>query len=177
MVSFEYLKTCPHPVAHWQVEAEEEEISCLEINCNFSSLVHDPDLQQFLHTANLLNSCSDMMCKNENSQKKGRWQKDARLVANGPWPGLHLEMVLAQLTSSLLWHLAFPTMCQYHSPTRVEICRDRHNRRLCKICASCVNFPGKQRDFSHNLRRTSRFTHTKCDFALKLLNFTLLVKF
>ena len=118
MVSFEYFKTCPHPVAHWQIEAEEEEISCLEINCNFSSLVHDPDLQQFLYTAILLNSCSDMMCKNENSQKKGRWQKDARLVANGPWPGLHLEMVLAQLTSSLLWHLAFPTMCQYHSPPR-----------------------------------------------------------
>ena len=58
------------------------------------------------------------MSKNENSQKKGRWQKDARLVANGPWPGLHLEMVLAQLTSSLLWHLVFPTMCQYHSPPR-----------------------------------------------------------
>ena len=52
---------------------------------------------------------------------------------------------------------------------RVEICRDLHDRQSCKICASCVNFPGKQRDFSHNLRRTSRFTHTKCDFALKLL--------
>ena len=52
---------------------------------------------------------------------------------------------------------------------RVEICRDRHDRRSFKICASCVNFPGKQRNFSHNLRRTSRFTHTKCDFALKLV--------
>ena len=54
---------------------------------------------------------------------------------------------------------------------RVEICRDRHDRRSCKICAICVNFPGKQRDFSHNLRRTRRrrrrFTLTKCDFALK----------
>ena len=48
---------------------------------------------------------------------------------------------------------------------RVEICRDRHDQRSCKICASCVNFPGKQHNFSHNLRR---FTHTKCDFALKL---------
>ena len=52
---------------------------------------------------------------------------------------------------------------------RVEICRDRHDRRSCKICASCVNFPGKQRDFSHNLRRITKFTHTKRDFALKLL--------
>ena len=39
---------------------------------------------------------------------------------------------------------------------RIEICRDRHDQRFCKICASCC-------------ARTSRFTHTKCDFALKLL--------
>ena len=51
---------------------------------------------------------------------------------------------------------------------RVEICGDRHERQSCKICAGCVNFPGEQRNFSHNLCRTSRFTHTKCDFALKL---------
>ena len=50
---------------------------------------------------------------------------------------------------------------------RVEICRDRHDQR----CASCVNFPGNQRDFSHNLPRTTRFTHNKCDFALKLFKF------
>ena len=55
---------------------------------------------------------------------------------------------------------------------RVEICRNRHDRRSCKICASCVKFPGKQRDFSHNLPKTTRFTHTKCVIlALKLLNF------
>ena len=24
---------------------------------------------------------------------------------------------------------------------RVEICRDHHDRRLCKICANCVEFP------------------------------------
>ena len=54
---------------------------------------------------------------------------------------------------------------------RVEICRDRHDQRSCKICASCVNFPGKQRNLLHNLRRTARFTHTKCDFALQLLKF------
>ena len=55
--------------------------------------------------------------------------------------------------------------------SRVEICRNRHDQRSCKICASCVNFPGKQRNFSHNFNRVSRFTHTKCDFAMKLLNF------
>ena len=55
--------------------------------------------------------------------------------------------------------------------SRVEIRRDRHDQRSCKICASCVNLPGKQRNFSHNLRRTTRFTPAKCDFALKLLNF------
>ena len=54
---------------------------------------------------------------------------------------------------------------------RVEICRDRHDRRLNKICSRCVNFPGKQRDFLHNLCTTTRFTHTICDFALKLLIF------
>ena len=52
---------------------------------------------------------------------------------------------------------------------RVDICRDRHDRRSCKICASCVNFLGNQRDVSQVLRKTTRFTHTKCDFALKLL--------
>ena len=41
---------------------------------------------------------------------------------------------------------------------RVEICRDRRDRLSCKICASCVNFPGKQCDFSQNLRRITRFT-------------------
>ena len=54
---------------------------------------------------------------------------------------------------------------------RVEICRDPHDRQSCKLCASCVNFPEKQRDFSHNLLRTKKFTHTECDFARKLLKF------
>ena len=42
MVSFEYFKTCPHPVAHWQVEAEEEEISCLENQLQFFLLSSRP---------------------------------------------------------------------------------------------------------------------------------------
>ena len=60
--------------------------------------------------------------------------------------------------------------------SRVEICRDRHDWRSCKIRASCVNFQRKQRNFSHNLRKTTRFTHTKCDFNLKLLKFHTLSK-
>ena len=60
--------------------------------------------------------------------------------------------------------------------SRVEICRDRHNRRSCKISASCVNFSGKQCNISHNLRTTTRFTHTKGDFALELLKFYTLGK-
>ena len=54
---------------------------------------------------------------------------------------------------------------------RVEICHDRRDQRSCKICASCVNFSGKQRNFPHNLPKTTRFLHTKCDFALKPLKF------
>ena len=35
---------------------------------------------------------------------------------------------------------------------RVEIC---HDRRSCKICARCVNFPGKQRDALHNFCKST----------------------
>ena len=62
------------------------------------------------------------------------------------------------------WEAALIVDCPVSS--KVEICRDQWS---CKICASCVNFPGNQCDVSHNLRRTTRFTHTKCDLALKLL--------
>ena len=56
---------------------------------------------------------------------------------------------------------------------RGEICRDRHDRRSCKICASCVNFSGKQRNFSHNLHlhTPSVIFHWNCR------NFTHSVKF
>ena len=37
--------------------------------------------------------------------------------------------------------------------SRVEICRDHHDRRSCKMCADCVIFSWKQREFLHNLRR------------------------
>ena len=51
---------------------------------------------------------------------------------------------------------------------RVEICRNRHDRRSCKICASCVNFPRKQRDFLHicaelqDLHTQSVILHWNC---------------
>ena len=71
------------------------------------------------------------------------------------------------------WNLDFiPCVCCRNlHVTRIEICHDRHDQPSCKICSSCVNFPRKQRDFLHNLRRTTRFTHTECDFALKVLKF------
>ena len=67
---------------------------------------------------------------------------------------------------SLLWSSSSSLIII--TANRVEICRDRHNRRSCKICASCVNFPQKQCDFLHNMHKTTKFAHTKCDFALKL---------
>ena len=54
---------------------------------------------------------------------------------------------------------------------RVEICHNRRDRRLCKICAICVNFSRKQSAFLQNLRRSTGFTFNKCDFTLKLLKF------
>ena len=63
----------------------------------------------------------------------------------------------------------FPVSVLLFWETRVEICRDRHDQRSCKICSMCVNFSGKQHDFWHNLRWTTKFTHSKCDFTMKLL--------
>ena len=56
---------------------------------------------------------------------------------------------------------------QHHHHFRVEICHDRRDWRSCKICASCVNFSRKQNILLYNLHRSTRFTHTKCDFTLK----------
>ena len=75
------------------------------------------------------------------------------------------------LKASLVWIYRLQKKQTLLSACRVVICRDRPDRRSCKICASCVNFPGKQRNFLHNLRRTTGFTPAKCNFALKLLNF------
>ena len=57
---------------------------------------------------------------------------------------------------------------QHHHHFRVEICHNRRDRRSCKICASCVNFP-ETMYFFLNLRRSTRFTLTKSDFTLNLL--------
>ena len=42
---------------------------------------------------------------------------------------------------------------------RLEICRDRHDRRSCKICASCVNFP-KNNAISHIICQELKDLHT-----------------
>ena len=69
---------------------------------------------------------------------------------------------------TLIW-LKIMNTKEYVLPVRVEIC---HDQRSGKICASSINFPQKkQYDFWHNLRRTTTFIHTKCDFALKLSKF------
>ena len=44
---------------------------------------------------------------------------------------------------------------------RLEICRNRRDRRLCKIFVSCVNFSRKQRSFLHILQV---YTHLKVNF-------------
>ena len=44
-------------------------------------------------------------------------------------------------------------------PGRLEICRDRHDRRSCKFFSTCVNFSRKQRVSLQNLRRNMKFTH------------------
>ena len=79
--------------------------------------------------------------------RKSRCHKGSNKVFSSWWPH--------QLEN---WGLDEKPQGPLRGP-RVENCRYRHDRRSCKICASCVNFSRKQRDFSHNLRRTSRFTH------------------
>ena len=77
---------------------------------------------------------------------------------------LHLPTHHLQLMLLIFLKMTTPFRCG----TRVKICCDRYDQLSCKIYASCVNFPGNQCDVSHNLHRTTGFTHTKCDFALKL---------
>ena len=47
----------------------------------------------------------------------------------------------------------------YHTIARLEICRDRHDQRSCKIFSNCVNFSWKQRVSLQNLRINMKFTH------------------
>ena len=69
-------------------------------------------------------------------------------------------------------------------PSRVEICRDRRDQRLCKIFVNCVNFSRKKRIFSHILCRRIRidylfckFTHTMQTFFITVQEFTHFVQF
>ena len=79
-------------------------------------------------------------------------------------------VVASVATIVTLDHICYFYWTQFRSlSTRVEVCHHHRDRRSCKICTSCVNFPGYQCDVLHNLRRTTIFTHTKCDFVLKLL--------
>ena len=48
---------------------------------------------------------------------------------------------------------------------RLEICRDRRDRRSCKIFPSCVNFSRKQRGSLSNLHRNMKFTQLFGNFT------------
>ena len=52
----------------------------------------------------------------------------------------------------------------------VEICRDRHDQRSCKIFVSCVNFSRKQRVFLHNIWKRTRLYHLFYIFIYTLCN-------
>ena len=52
-----------------------------------------------------------------------------------------------------------------HRARRLEICRDRRDRRSCKIFPSCVNFSRKQRCSLSNLHRNMKFTQLFGDFT------------
>ena len=71
-----------------------------------------------------------------------------------------------QLRRARMWTFRFPRLIEavWTHPTsqmlfRLEICRDRRDRRLCKIVSCCVIFSRKQRVSFQNLRRNMRFTH------------------
>ena len=49
--------------------------------------------------------------------------------------------------------------------TRLEICRDRRDRRSCKIFPSCVIFSRKQRGSLSNLHRNMKFTQLFGNFT------------
>ena len=47
----------------------------------------------------------------------------------------------------------------WHHTGRLDICRDRHDRRSCKNISNCVNFSWKQRVPLQNLHINMKFTH------------------
>ena len=71
---------------------------------------------------------------------------------------------LGALQTNSSWFPGF-SASQFHNetlpPPRLEICRDRHDRRSCKIFVSCVNFSKKQRGF---LLIWQVYTHLNANF-------------
>ena len=63
--------------------------------------------------------------------------------------------------------------------SRLEICRDRRDRRSCKNSSNCVNFSWKQRIFLQNLHINMKFTHLFVKFAhpflFQLLKFNIFI--
>ena len=77
-----------------------------------------------------------------------------------------------------LWADSFNKFGYFSSTwiNRLEICRDRHDRRSCKNISNYVNFSWKQGPSLQNLRRSMKFTHLFGEFTHPFLqiywNFT-----
>ena len=67
----------------------------------------------------------------------------------------------------------------FRAEYRLEICRDRRDRRSCKNSSNCVNFSWKQRIFLQNLHINMKFTHLFGKFAhpflFQLLKFNIFI--
>ena len=71
------------------------------------------------------------------------------------------ETCLSMTTFGPPWPPLWPQSWPPSWPPRLEICRDRRDRRSCKIFVSCVNFSRKQRSFLHILQV---YTHLNVNF-------------
>ena len=86
---------------------------------------------------------------------RGKRQENIEVITSrGPTFKRHFMLTVMARLKTLIWgNLIRDYRYKRKRTSRVEICRDCHDWRSCKICARCVNFSGKQHLFLHNLRR------------------------
>ena len=80
------------------------------------------------------------------------------------WTHRHISPFHVRVPDQIFNHYCFHFYIFFLSSqcwSRLEICRDRRDRRSCKIFVSCVNFSGKQRSFLHILQV---YTHLNVNF-------------
>ena len=107
------------------------------------------------------------------SFKKGVWSDEGRLPSDDPlhwgkllsaffgfWWWFPTKLIERNLRVNLVRRRSNKTRLSLNA-CRFEICHDRSNWRMCKICASCVKISRKQCAFLQNLRRNKRFAPTK----------------